>query len=135
MSQDWKDILAGLHDNCSDNPQDSGEATGADTSERCTDANESENSAGSADAPVSETITVFYEKKGRAGKPATIITGFDPDDPGSLERADALASALKKRLGCGGSSRGGEILLQGDRRPQLRQVLAALGYNKIKGIK
>ena len=98
MSQDWKDILAGLHDNCSDNPQDSGEATGADTSERCTDANESENSAGSADAPVSETITVFYEKKGRAGKPATIITGFD-------------------------------------RRPQLRQVLAALGYNKIKGIK
>lgn len=70
-------------------------------------------------------LTLFYEKKGRAGKPATIITGFEvmTDD----ETAD-IARTLKQRLGCGGSTRGGEILLQGDRRQQAAAMLREMGF-------
>lgn len=63
-------------------------------------------------------LTVTLDKK-RAGKTATIISGFGPDDP----RAQALAAMLKRRLATGGSSRGGEILVQGDRVEQVRDIL------------
>lgn len=68
-------------------------------------------------------LNVSIEKKGRAGKTATIISGFGPDD-------DILqvASTIKSRLATGGSARGGEILIQGDRRDDVRRLLSQLGY-------
>ena len=69
-------------------------------------------------------LDIVYEKKGRAGKPATIICGFTIGD----EKVEALASRLKKRMGCGGSARGGEILLQGDRRREAAALLADEGF-------
>ena len=63
------------------------------------------------------------------GKPATIIEGFDTGDD---SEALATARTLKQRLGCGGSARGGEILLQGDRRQQAAALLRDMGY-KLKG--
>lgn len=75
------------------------------------------------------TATLFYESKGRGGKPATIITGLDALGDDALQ---ALASELKKALATGGSCRGGEILLQGDRRPQVRKLLADRGF-RVKG--
>lgn len=75
-----------------------------------------------------DSLAIFYERKGRGGKEATIITGFSCDDDTLLE----VASKLKKTLGCGGSARGGEILVQGDRRKQLPQLLRTMGY-KVKG--
>lgn len=70
-------------------------------------------------------LTVFYERKGRGGKEATIIVC-----PDSMSAADteALAAKLKRTLGTGGSCRGGEILLQGDRRKPLRDILEKLGF-------
>lgn len=68
-------------------------------------------------------LTVTLDKK-RAGKTATIISGFDPDDP----RASELAALIKRKLATGGSSRGGEILVQGDRVEQVRVILRAEGY-------
>ncbi len=76
----------------------------------------------------SDSLAIFYERKGRGGKEATIITGFTCDDDTLLD----VASRLKKILGCGGSARGGEILIQGDRRKQLPQLLRSMGY-KVKG--
>lgn len=73
-------------------------------------------------------LQIFLDKK-RAGKTATIITGFATDDP----QAEALASALKRRLACGGSSRGGEILIQGDRTEQVIKILTQQGYKVKKG--
>lgn len=55
-------------------------------------------------------LHIAIEKKGRGGKTATIIYGFN----GSDEELQELASTLRHRLGTGGSARGGEILLQGD---------------------
>ncbi len=69
-------------------------------------------------------MDVILEKKGRAGKQATIVTGFQGSDDELLE----LASAIKRRLATGGSARGGEILIQGDRRRDVVALLTELGY-------
>ena len=69
-------------------------------------------------------LDIILEKKGRAGKQATIITGFRGSDEELLE----LASVLKRRLATGGSARGGEILIQGDRRQDVLSALTSLGY-------
>lgn len=71
-------------------------------------------------------LDIFHEKKGRGGKQALIVAGF-PADVGHDELA-ALASQLKRRLGVGGSARGGEILIQGADRAALAAALAALGW-------
>lgn len=60
------------------------------------------------------------ERKGRGGKTATIIEGFTGTD----DELKALATRLKQQLGVGGSARGGEILIQGDCRQRLREILA-----------
>ena len=72
----------------------------------------------------SDKLTLSYERKGRGGKEATIISGFSCSDTTLLD----IASKLKKTLGCGGSARGGEILIQGDRRKQLPPLLRAMGF-------
>lgn len=72
-------------------------------------------------------LRVVVDRKGRKGKTATIIEGFElPDD----EVAD-VAARLKKRLGTGGSSRGGEILIQGDCAAKAAEALRAMGF-KVK---
>lgn len=83
------------------------------------------------DAPVQEEkaaphprVDIILEKKGRGGKVATIIAGFTVPDDELL----ALAATLKQRLGTGGSARGGEILIQGDRRADVQRLLTSLGY-------
>ena len=68
-------------------------------------------------------LDIVLERKGRAGKTATIITGFTCTD----EELRAAASLLKKTLGTGGSARGGEILVQGDRRADVLKALTSLG--------
>lgn len=69
-------------------------------------------------------LDIVLERKGRAGKSATIISGFTIGD----DEIAALASKLKSRLGTGGSARGGEILIQGDRRQDVLQFLKSQGY-------
>ena len=69
-------------------------------------------------------LDISIERKGRAGKTATLITGWQLAD----DEVSAVASTLKKRLGVGGSARGGDILLQGDYRRQAADLLSALGY-------
>lgn len=69
-------------------------------------------------------LHIAVEKKGRGGKTATIVYGFTGTDA----QLQALASQLRKRLGTGGSSRCGEILLQGDRREETARALRELGF-------
>jgi translation initiation factor 1 len=65
-----------------------------------------------------------YRFERRRGKPVTVITHL------ALSPADlkTLASALKSRLGAGGTVEGGEIVLQGDRREALPALLAQEGF-------
>lgn len=110
---DWKDVLSQL-----DVPQapDDNENKGDD------------NSLSSAESVVREKLTVFYEKKGRGGKKATIITGFQCSDNELAE----IAARLKKQLGVGGSSRDGEILIQGNAGAKVAPLLRSMGY-KVTG--
>lgn len=79
----------------------------------------------SADKKRDFRLDIILEKKGRGGKQATIISGWEDSDEALLE----LAATLKKRLATGGSARGGEILIQGDRRKETLALLKDLGYN------
>lgn len=69
-------------------------------------------------------LDISIERKGRAGKTATLITGWQLSDRLLLE----IASDLKRRLGAGGSARGGDILIQGDYRQRVLELLSAMGY-------
>lgn len=69
-------------------------------------------------------LSILLERKGRGGKQATIVTGFVADD----EALKQVASHLKRTLGVGGSSRGGEILIQGDFRQRVTEELRKMGF-------
>lgn len=70
-------------------------------------------------------VHLAYERKGRGGKEVTIIGGLNI----STELLAELASTIKSKLGTGGSvTPEGEILIQGDRRNQLCNLLPSLGF-------
>lgn len=112
MATDWKDLLGALN-------------MPGDVTDTPVNEDSSPREEGSGTDKTKKAVTLFYESKGRAGKPATILADFKGVAESEIE---ALASLLKKKLGTGGSCRGGEILIQGDRRAQLRALLSDLGY-------
>lgn len=69
-------------------------------------------------------VKIYIDRKKRRGKEATVIEGFECDD----ERLKEVARSMKQSLGCGGSQRDGEILLQGDVRDKAEAALKAMGY-------
>ncbi len=75
-----------------------------------------------------EPLRIVIDRKARKGKTAIIIEGFVCDD----EKLKEIAKALKVKIGTGGSSRAGEILLQGDMKEKTTQILKEMGY-KVKG--
>lgn len=72
-------------------------------------------------------LTVVIDKKGRNGKTATIIEGFEIP----FEEVEEIARLLKQKLGVGGSVRDGEILIQGDHRDKVKSLLQSMDF-KIK---
>lgn len=76
-------------------------------------------------APSQQRLHVQMERKGHGGKTVTMVLGF----VGSDDDLQQLAKTLKTRCGVGGSARGGEILIQGDKVQQVKEILASLGYN------
>lgn len=74
--------------------------------------------------PKQPRLDISIERKGRAGKTATLITGWICSDAELLD----IASTIKQRLATGGSARGGDILVQGDRRQDCLRLLQQLGY-------
>lgn len=72
-----------------------------------------------------QRVHVVVERKGRAGKVATIIVDLQCDE----QALKQLASQLKQQLGVGGSARAGEILIQGDHRDRVIDILRQRGFN------
>ncbi len=74
--------------------------------------------------PAQQSLRVLLDKSGRAGKMVTLVTGF----VGSTNDLEVLGRLLKTRCGTGGSVKDGEILIQGDVRDKLIQILQKEGY-------
>jgi len=78
--------------------------------------------------PGKQSLRVMMDNSGRAGKQVTLITGF----VGKTTDLDALTKLLKTKCGVGGSSKDGEILIQGDARDKIVAILTKEGYKARK---
>ena len=78
--------------------------------------------------PKQQKLRLAMERAGRGGKTVTIIRGF----VGSEDDMNALCKMLKQKCGVGGTAKDGEIIIQGDHRPRLLEILKSEGYTQSK---
>ncbi len=76
-------------------------------------------------SPQEQHLEAHFSKKGRGGKVVTVIKGFE----GSEEALKKMGKLLKNKLGVGGSVKDGEIIIQGNNREKVVDILKTEGYS------
>ena len=132
---DWKSTLAAL--GATEEPNDNKEKTEIDRKKRIgvvystnPDYEYSDDSQEEADTlpKNQQKLRLNMERAGRGGKTVTLVKGF----VGSDKDINALCKLLKQKCGVGGSVKEGEIIIQGDHRQRLVEILKKEGYTQTK---
>lgn len=76
-----------------------------------------------------QRLRVSIDKKNRGGKVVTLISGFI----GTEDDLKDLGKVLKSKCGVGGSAKDGEIIVQGDFKQRIIDLLLKEGYTQTKG--
>ena len=71
-----------------------------------------------------QDLRVTLDRKQRKGKSVTLVLGFVGEDDDLKD----LAKMLKSKCGVGGTAKDGEILIQGDHRKKILELLKSAGY-------
>ncbi|MBQ2364674.1 MAG: translation initiation factor [Alistipes sp.] len=106
MSNDWKERLGVVF---STNPDY--QYTTSDDSEPTTL------------SPSQQNLRIWLDRL-KGGRVATVVRGF----VGSQEALAELGKELKKSCGVGGTAKDGEIIIQGDHRDRVMELLTKAGY-------
>ena len=106
MANDWKDRLGVVF---STNPNFAYE-TASDDSEATL-------------PPAKQNLKVWLDRL-KGGRVATVVRGF----VGTPEDLANLGKELKKSCGVGGTAKDGEIIIQGDHRDRVIELLTKSGY-------
>ena len=132
---DWKSALAAL--GATEETNDNKEKTDIDRKKRVgvvfstnPDYEYSDDSQEEADTlpKNQQKLRLNMERAGRGGKTVTLVKGF----VGSDKDINALCKLLKQKCGVGGSVKDGEIIIQGDHRQRLVEILKKEGFCQAK---
>lgn len=111
MAQDWKDRLGVVFSTNSDY-----------------DYKHNEDEDTSSVPKNQQDLRVMLDRKKRKGKSVTLVTGF----VGSNDDLKELGKLLKSKCGVGGTAKDNEILIQGDFRDKVLDLLHKEGYKAKK---
>ena len=87
-----------------------------------------DNTEGVEDLPKNQQKLRLHIERLKGTKEATVIKGFI----GTTDTLETLTKLLKTKCGVGGAAKDGDILIQGNHRDKILQILITEGYNQSK---